>query len=339
MFPRFRPRVAGLSLVAFVLSAIAVAPGRANDTPSAPAAGQKSAGPPPETPEHAKLRRRMQEAIARTKNMSVVYQDILGEGPGHWDPGPRYPDKEVNCITWLQLLVAETYGDTPQEKQAVLDSVRYYNRHVGYGLRKHYTDQWMEIEPGPLHRIDFSQCPYSSLQRYHLDLEPAKFTSSVKYACPLYHQSRTSIDLELIPPQGLVLCSAGLQPGYYVFFPVASDRYLAKYGGFSGPMGQVHAVVLEVPAATGGDRDPAKFKVYHASIARGKVVETELGSYVLNMWNLYRGYQLYELDPSWTVGAEPALDDEAKGVLACEKKLKATKGQVFEHEASRNTSH
>jgi hypothetical protein len=143
----------------------------------------------------------------------------------------------------------------------------------------------------------------------------------------------------VIPPQGLVLCSAGLQPGYYVFFPVASDRYLAKYGGFSGPMAQVHAVLLEVPAGSDGDRDPAKFKVYHASISRGKVVETELGSYVLNMWNLYRGYQLYELDPSWKVGAEPAMDDEAKAILACEEKLKDTKGKVFEHEVNGNASH
>jgi hypothetical protein len=102
-------------------------------------------------------------------------------------------------------------------------------------------------------------------------------------------------------------------------------------------MGQVHAVLMEVPTPPAGvgvePPDPAKFKVYHASITSGKVVETELGSYVLNMWNLYRGYMVYELVPEWDWrSAPPPMDDEAKAIAACEAGLKGKAGKLFEHE-------
>src|SRR6476661_5145963 len=47
---------------------------------------------------HQELTKRIAAALARTRNLKVVYQDTLGEGPGTWDPNPRYPKGEVNCI-------------------------------------------------------------------------------------------------------------------------------------------------------------------------------------------------------------------------------------------------
>lgn len=298
---------------------------RAETAPPAPDAAQQE------------LTRRVADALARTQGLKVVYQDVLGEGPGSWDPDPRYPAGEVNCITWLQLLLAEAYGSTPDEKLAILDRIRYFDGRVGFGFRKHFTDQWTAIDPMPLRQVDFRSCPSGNVQSYKLDLDTEMFQKSIKFECPLYHMDRTAVELDLVPPHGLVQCGDRLAEGYYVIFPVASDRYLQKYGGFSGPMAQVHAVLLEVPpAAPAGAapeaRDSGRFKIYHASISRGQVVETELAPYLLHMWNLYRGYVVYELVPGWDWRSAPAMDDKAKAVAECESKLKGRVGKLFENE-------
>jgi hypothetical protein len=289
----------------------------------------------PVDPKQEELTRRMKDALERTKTYKVVYQDVLGEGPESWDSDPRYPTDSVNCIIWFQLLLAEAYGQTPAEKQTVMDRIRYFDGHPGFGFRKHYTDQWTALDPGPLQNVSLSSCPYKDQQPYHLELKPFYFTENIHFPCPLYHSDKTSVDLTLESGPGVVQCGNTLAPGYYALFPVANDRYLAKYAGYSGPMAQVHFVLLEVPpkpapGAPEVERDPAKFRVWHASTGRGKVVETELGSYVLHMWELYRGYVIYKLDPSWDWRTAPPLDEEGKAMAACEAKVKGHAGALFE---------
>ncbi len=294
--------------------------------PAAPAGAQET---------DPAFNKRVEAALESTRPIKVVYQDVLGEGPGSWDPDPRYPDGQVNCLTWLQLVLAETYGHNPQEKLQVMDRLRYFDGHPGFGFRKHFIDQWTALDPQPLRPVDFGFCPSSAVQPFHLSLDPAFFAQKINYQCPLYHQDRRAVDLQLVPGQGLAQCAGLLPEGYYVMFPVASDRYLKKYGAFSGPMAQVHAVLLAVKAPPGvppESRDAAEFKVYHASISSGKVIETELGSYVLHMWNLYRGYVLYSLAPDWDWQARPPMDDEGKRVAACEARLKGNVGKLFEAE-------
>lgn len=274
-------------------------------------------------------------ALSKTLGLKVLYQDLLGEGPDAWDPDPRYPGQEVNCITWLQLFLAEFYGRDLGEKQQVLDRVRYFGGHIGFGFRKHFTDQWTELDPLPLSRIDLSSCPDSATTSLRIDLEPTRFQKSAQFDCPLLHMEKTSVELPVTPAHGLVQCGRLLPPGYFILFPVASERYLKKYGGFSGPMGQVHALVVEVPpfpAPGAPPRDAAQYRVYHASISSGKVMETELGSFVLSMWNLYRGYVLYELVPDWDWSRAEPLTPEGQLVAACEAKLEGTVGKLFEHE-------
>jgi hypothetical protein len=184
--------------------------------------------------------------------------------------------------------------------------------------------------------MPYDRCPASGLVHYRVDLDPARFRKSIGYGCPLYHMDRRSIDLDVVSGPGMVQCSRGLPEGYYVLFPVASDYYLGKFGSFSGPMGEVHAVLMEVPPHVAGEtpatRDPADYKVYHASISSGKVIETSLASFVLHMWELYRGYVVYELVPDWDFKASVPWDDEAKAIAACETKLKGKVGKLYEHE-------
>ena len=287
------------------------------------------------------LSRRMKEAIERTKLYKVVYEDVLGEGPGHWDADPRYPTDSVNCIIWFQLLLAETYGRTPEEKQAVMDRIRYFGGQPGFAFRKHYLDHWTAFDPGPLVNVSSAGCPFRDAQPYHLELQPQHFLDSINFPCPLYHGDKTAVDLTLDTGVGLVQCGSGLAPGFYALFPVASDRYLAKYAGFSGPMAQVHFVLLEVPPlpapGESKERDAAKFRVWHASTGSGKVIETELGSYVLHMWELFRGYLVYKIDPAWDWRKVPPLDAEGKALAACEATVKGHAGPLFEENARKAT--
>lgn len=279
---------------------------------------------------------RVREALERTRGAKVIYNDVLGEGPGAWDPDPRYPGDQVNCLTWLHLLLAEAYGQSPEEKLQVMDRLRYFGGQPGFGLRKHFIDQWTALDPLPLRKVDFGFCRSSAVQPYHLDLTPAAFAKNIGYSCPLYGTKRTSVDLDLVPPHGLVQCAGMLPEGFYIMFPVASERYLQKYGKLSGPMGQVHAVLLaaEAPGVKPEHRDAAQFKVYHASISSGKVMDQELGSYVLHNWNMYRGYVVYELVPDWNWKERPVPDDEARAIAACEAGLKGNVGKLFEGEAA-----
>lgn len=322
--PTVSPRACGMVLVA--LLAASGAPAQESPEGAGPAAAE-AAGPA--------FTLRVREALERTRGAKVVYQDVLGEGPGAWDQDPRYPGDQVNCLTWLHLLLAKAYGQSSREKLQVMDRLRYFNGQPGFGLRKHFIDQWTALDPLPLRKVDFGFCRSSAVQPYHLDLTPAVFAKNVGYSCPLYGAKQTSVDLDLVPAHGLVQCAGMLPEGFYVIFPVASERYLQRYGKLSGPMGQVHAVLLAAegePGVKPEDRDAAQLKVYHASISSGKVMEAELGSYLLNMWNLYRGYVVYELVPDWNWKEKPALDDEARAIAACEAGLEGNVGRLFEDE-------
>jgi len=282
------------------------------------------------------VNRRFGQALERNRALPVVYEDILGEGEGGWDPDPRYPSGSVNCITWLYLLMAETYSDQPAERERIMDRIRYFDGHVGFGFRKHFTDQWMAIDPEPLSRVDLARCAKTESQK--VVLEPQRFAANVSYSCPLYHKDRTSFEIEHVNGHGLIKCAGTLRPGYYIVFPLASKKYLDKYGTKSGPMAQVHAVILQVPP---GDKkiDAPDFKIYHASIAKGRVMESTLESYTFDMAQLFRGYAVYELDPDWDWKSARPMDEEGKALQACEAKLDGNVGDIFEASASPANKH
>ena len=269
------------------------------------------------------LNHRIREAIVNSRSLRVVKEDVLGEGEGAWDSDPRYPVDVVNCMTWLQLVLCEAYGHGLEDKLPVMDRIRYYGGHVAYGLRKHFIDHWLAIEPAPLRRIPLGEFP--GFQRSSVELNFEHFKAFHEYSCDLYREDLSKIDIEYITPEGFVALVETLRPGHYVVFAVPTEKYLSRFGQGCGPMGLVHSIVLAVNS-TDEAGNPSLCRsqdavIYHASIRLGAVANIKLVDYLENMRVVYHGYALFEIDPAWDF-MSPCADDEAvRKIKKCELTL------------------
>jgi hypothetical protein len=271
------------------------------------------------------LNQRLKRAISKFKGLRVVLEDILGEGEGAWDSDPRYPTDTVSCTVWLQLLISEAYGEglKIEDKIRIMDRVRYYGGHVAYGLRKHYVDHWLAIDPKPFDLIDLSS--FDGFRRRVIELDYERFKSFHGYSCSLYREDLRKIEVEYLTSEGFRNYVETLEPGYYISFPMAGDKYLEMYGKNSGPMGMVHSVILEVNPMAEQAVNPypksASAAIYHASTFRGSVVKMELPEYINKMQTIFDGYTVFELDYTWDFRA-PAIEDEAvENIKRCEASL------------------
>ncbi|MBY0472279.1 DUF1460 domain-containing protein [bacterium] len=263
------------------------------------------------------LNRRMYRAIREHFNHKVVYEGILGEGQGAWDFAPRYPTDRVNCIIWLTLVLAEAYSNTAAEKIGILDRLRYFDDVVSFGTRKHFVDHWLKIDPAPL--LEMGLDKYTRLLgRKKVKLDYGHFLKSHRYTCHLYKQEVDEFEIEYADPKGILEVAQKLPEGYYLFFGVATTKYLERYGKESGPMGLVHGMILELFGEPGGRSNEQMF-VYHASTSAGKVMHENLDKYVTRMTeNLHAGYVLYDLNPEWDHSTPLQPSPEALEIQRCE---------------------
>ncbi|MGZ3686912.1 MAG: hypothetical protein ACXVBW_01345 [Bdellovibrionota bacterium] len=258
------------------------------------------------------LSARIKKAITDTSNSEVVYEDVLGEGPAHWDSHPRYPGKSVNCIIWITQVLSEAYGQSLADKTPVMDALRYYGSQPAFALRKHYVTHWMALEPAPLERLDLGTCAAPLREKVSIDFD--HFRSSHGFSCPLYRTDLREFDFPYYGPDDFLKCAPKLAPGFYVFFGVASERYDEMYGKESGRMGLVHGMFLEVT-------EKGEPLVYHASTAAHRVKSEPLSEYVARMRiSLHKGYVLEKLDPAWD-WTKPEPLAGAQSILKCESDL------------------
>jgi hypothetical protein len=267
------------------------------------------------------INQRFAEVINSTSDVTVVYEDVLGEGPGGWDPNPRYPQKTVNCLVWPQLLISEIYGKDLSVKTSVMDRIRYYGGHVGFSLRKHFIDQWMAFEPEPLVRVNLNVPGLT--ERKQVKIDPKIFVDYRKFPGRLYKMDQTRIEIEYTTGDGLMRAARNLRSGYYIAFGVASETYIEKYGISSGPMGLVHPMVLKLdPMPTEAQERPLQSAmVYHASIYTECIHTASLESFVQRMEKLFLGYALYELDPYWDFEKQKPRDKETQELLSFESQI------------------
>ena len=84
------------------------------------------------------LNQRIAAAIEQTRDLQVVYTDPLGEGPFHFDPDPLLPGDQIDCMTWLQWVLALAYAGPDGDPALWLQALRYYRSTIGFDTRKHY---------------------------------------------------------------------------------------------------------------------------------------------------------------------------------------------------------
>jgi hypothetical protein len=249
----------------------------------------------------------------------IVYNDVLGEGDGHFDSDLRYNDVEMNCTTWLKAVLAKTYSASPEDFQNVHDAVSYYHNRIGFSTRMHYTDGWLYVNPGPLQQMDLNFC--GDVLNKSVQLNYEKFKKSHGYSCPLYREDMDRFDILYVNHQDTLSCAEKLNEGVYFIFPLAADKYIAAFGQKSGMMGLVHGLILNI------DKDDGNLApiVYHASTSDKHVVRLPLAEYLQSKGaSRHAGYTLWQLDPNWLPQDYPLSESEEQNIndlLKCEQNL------------------
>jgi hypothetical protein len=248
------------------------------------------------------LDQRVREAIEQTREMSVVYTDPLGEGSG-LDPDPRVPNGAVDCMTWVQWVLALSLG-RPEDATARMDRLRYYGGIVDFRSRKHYLDRWLAWEPGPARPLDLSAHP--AKHTHEVSIEPALMRADRGAPCPLWREDLVTFRVNYLDADTLLADAATWAPGWYMLTGVAQQKYLDLYGENSGPMGQVHLFLLDATEAGRAGKPTSEWTLWHASILRGRVFEDTLGRLTGHTRTIYRGFVPYalvdELGPPAGVG-------------------------------------
>ncbi|GEM_PF-1448906 len=256
---------------------------------------------------------RLETAIQNSLWAPVLLDDVLGEGPGAWDPGPRgfVTDRQpVNCMIWFQKVVAEAYANSEVNSEVVLDRLRYFHGAVSFGTRKHYTEHWLRLDPGPLRASAF--CGQGKIERVRLD--PSIFTKAKNYGCSLFKMNERDFEIEYWTPKQLEKCFGKHRGQYFAVFAVPTNAYAEKYLKDSGPMGLVHAMIMR-----SGDKEQ-NTTIIHASTSAGQVLVEPASSFFEKMKSLHKGYAIYSFDEAWDfTQVQPFA--ELSAITECESSL------------------
>lgn len=253
--------------------------------------------------------KRVETAIESTREMKIELTDMLGEGEGAWDDDPRYPTGSLNCMIWLQWVLALAY--MPESPGPALDAIRYYNSQPAFATRKHFIDRWLALEPGPLSPVTEQ---LSGAKSKTVTLELNRLVESRKYSCDLAAPMSTTITFSYLSSVEFLEAVPELGNGWYVVFPVANTAYYTDLYPASGPMGQVHSMLLDTRGS-----EP---RIWHASIDYGSVVSEHPKAFAHRMRELIDGFTVYSLDPGWVpVKRSEATLPSTANSLRCESDL------------------
>lgn len=262
------------------------------------------------------FQKKFENALIKSKALPILLKEVIGEGENAWDSNPRFPVNEVNCLVWFQMVLSFAYAEGDDVPQ-VLDKVRYYAGNIAYGLRKHYVDHWLQVEPLPMRKIDLRNSFGFRSKQIVLDFE--RFKRFHGYPCALYREDVRTIETEYLTPEGFLRKVDNLPPGYYACLPVANELYLSTYGKNSGPMGYVHPSFLFVPEPRSEQSRGAT--VYHPSTITNKVIEFPAAEYVSYSVRIFEGYFIYGLEPEWNYQEIISPDKETLKIQKCESSL------------------
>jgi hypothetical protein len=252
-----------------------------------------------------------------SNSLVVSYKNHLGEGSNTFDSLPRYNPNRVNCTTWWQQLLAESYTENRIDLIKVLDHIRYYQGIVSFGTRKHFLDHFLSEDPGPLEDINEQIGKHCNDDQIHsVELNLNLFKKSSNYSCPIAFEDKSDIVFTFLSRKKAIKCARRLDDGLYLAFPVATQRYISIWGKKSGPMGRVHGLII--------NKENNESTVFHASIDQGRVASEPFDKYVnASGSRLFRGYKIYRIKNIYSPKDNNILSSEnLNNILSCEKKIK-----------------
>lgn len=263
--------------------------------------------------------KRLRDFIYHSRDRYKIYlKDMLGEGQGHFDSDPRYLPTDMNCTTWIQSALAQSYALGGVYLPKLMNHLRYYYGEIGFSTRSHFLDRWIYLSPNPFRKISTSECTNTKTRTLKLDFN--KFKKAKGYECPLFQEEQNEFTVEYMSQKEVFECAQNLEQGVYVLFPISSKAYMRKYGKHTGPMGLVHGLFLDI--REGKKRTE---HIFHASILSGNVEAESLKSYLFSKrGGYYDGFTIWELDPNWNPLQDKPTPDQLKEIQAlqaCEKKL------------------
>ena len=199
-----------------------------------------------------------------------------------------------------------------------MDAIRYFGGVPSFATRKHFVDSWLAIEPGPLSVLDSQACKPDASMEIRLDF--ARFRMSNGFPCKLAEETDKPLKIDYLSRERFSQCSDALPGGFYVFFGVASEKYLERWGRSSGPMAQVHGFLLH----QAHNKNAAI--VHHASIVKAKVVSSSLSRLLAETADLYRGFTIFRIreDTGWVKGLDPLSVD-----ASCEQSIPTGRKDPF----------
>ena len=150
-------------------------------------------------------------ALEAMRDKKVDYRSSLGEGEQAFDPRPRMIQDTINCMTWMQGVIASAYGETPKEVAQYLDSLRYYGDTISFGTRKHYIDRWLALEPAPLLVVQQESCRPNVIGSVALDLQ--RFKKNHGYREEMFVEDRAQFSLDFLTPERMGSCLSSLPRG------------------------------------------------------------------------------------------------------------------------------
>jgi hypothetical protein len=256
--------------------------------------------------------------VRRNLSWDIHYKDAMGEGPGRWHSAPRLPGHVLNCLTWLQVVLAQSYALCWGLRfPMVLDSIRYFHGIVGFSTRKHYVDQWLRLDPGPLRLMVDSPAFHAGTLVSRI--EPTSLQRLRGFNGDLYAARFTDLLLPYFTYPSLLKRLAEEKNQHVILFGVPTPEYLACYSPISGPIALGHAILCERDSTEGSG---GYWRCYHASTALGRVVDEELLTFMERCSGNYRGFVACALCAQWRpTRPEPSMQQYLRHLLVMESSL------------------
>jgi len=202
----------------------------------------------------------------------------LGEGPdGEYDTDPLIDFGRVDCVTYVEQVVAAATARDYTQLLGNLQGIRYENGTVDYERRNHFLiSDWIENNPFAVEATGDLRVPTDTVTR---TISRREFFELVNATGLAQLTPDRNVSLAYVPAEHAETAEATIPSPSLVVFVGQVDWLFALHCGV------FHRDDDEVG------------RLYHASSKAGKVVAMDLGDYMRDQADRYLGFSVYRLNP------------------------------------------